>query len=135
MISDIRQWIMLCEGNVQEVGNPPYRVYRNPSSNALTNLIIRSRDKILKGLYEPSTGIIYVWDAYQAVHTTVEYDLGLPYAGTGNDPVSLILGLNDDGRLALHVCDDRAIGTVTSHPSFHPIKFDDPDQALRSRWQ
>jgi hypothetical protein len=126
--------IILAEGT-EVVGDPPYRVFRNPTSNALIAIAKRSRDRILKGLYEPSTGALYVWDAYHASHATVEYDLGLPYAGKGFDVVSFILGLNEDGKLALHVCDDRADAQVRSHPSLRPIEFVAPDSALKSRWR
>jgi hypothetical protein len=130
----MREWINLAEA-AEMVGDPSYRVLRNPTANALANFVAQSRDRILKGLYEPSTGTLYVWDAFYAAHATAEYDLSLRYAGKGKNVVSLIIGLNDDGHLALHVCDDRAIERVRSHPSFRGIDFAIPDSALHRRWQ
>ena len=139
MQTEMRKWLILCEGwlveAVETIGDPPYRVFRDPSSHALANLAVRSRNRILKGLYEPSTGRLYVWDAHYATHATVEYDLGLPYGGKGLDPVSFIMGTNDDGRLAFHVCDERADERVREHPSLRPISFEDADSSLRRRWQ
>ena len=139
----MRHWLntvrMLIEDVVDEaaemVGDPPYRVIRNPTAKAVINLVKRSRDRILKGLYDPTTNTLYVWDAYLAAHATVEYDLALPYAEQGMDPVALIIGLKGDGQLALHVCDERATDRVKAHPSLRAIDFADPDAALHKRWQ
>jgi len=122
------------EEAAETVGDPPYRVLRNPTARAVINSVKRSQDRILKGLYDPSTNTLYVWDAYLAPHATVEYDLGLPYAEQGMDPVALIIGLNRDGQLALHVCDHRT-DRVKSHPSLRSIDFAHPDPELHQRWR
>jgi hypothetical protein len=140
-MTPMRHLINLCETldeSVEDVGDPSvgtsYRVFIDPTSNALVNLVKKSRDKILKGLYEPSTGKVYVWDAYQAGHATAEYDLGLPYV-KGKDAVGLVIGINDDGEMALRVCDDRAESTVKAHASFRNINFSEPDSELIRRWR
>jgi len=137
-MNDLRKWIRLVEAEpnqideaVEIIGDPPYRVLRNPTAAAVANLAKQSHDHIIKGLYEPSTKTVYVWDAYKGSHSMAADDLGLPE----NSIISFVGGLNNKGQMALYVCDHDFETIVKEHPSFRKIKFGDFDSDLDKRWR
>lgn len=123
---------------VEEVGNPSYYVFVDPSPGALTNLVERSADKIAKGLYDPRDKKLYVWDANYAAHNKAEHDLGLMRPRKEAQPVSLIIGQNEDGKMAINIClddDGRRDPEVLNHPTLSRITFDSPDSSFMRRWR
>lgn len=53
------------------------KVVESPTRSQAANLLRRSQDGVLRGVRDPDTGKLYVWDAYDAHHNTVIKELGL----------------------------------------------------------
>lgn len=118
----------ITEAVVEQVGNPPYPVLTNPSSNSLSRFISNTSHKLAKGLFDPTSNTAFFWDAYKATHAMAETDLGL------DDPVAIIVGFNDDGKIALDVMAHDERPKALNHPALKGIN-NDPDDSFMRRWQ
>jgi hypothetical protein len=78
-MNKLREWIEICEAKLVKVDG--IKVWQNPSVADLKRLLAASQIGHLRGSL---LGDLYVWDAYLAVHTTVQDELDL-YGATKLD--------------------------------------------------
>lgn len=68
------------KASVEQVSGPGgllINVLVNPTANEILGLAKKANRHTLRGLVDPNTGDLYVWEAYLAVHTSIISALGL----------------------------------------------------------
>jgi hypothetical protein len=96
------------------------RVVKNPTTSGLVNLLMRSKNKSLRGLIHGQN--VYWWDAYDAIHGEVAKLLG--YKNYVDDRLHLIFNTNYD-EIRFYAPEKWTDTDIFSHPQLKKLATDD----------
>lgn len=62
-------------GSVSNIGNA--KVYKNPSFSQAQSILNTSKDKMIRAIIDPETHDLFIWDAWDAEHSQIVWNLGI----------------------------------------------------------
>lgn len=95
-----------------------FLLIENPTRDQAENLLRRSKYQSMRGLRDPETGKLYIWDANDAIHHQVARELGI------TDDVYERLEFDDVGALRKGVFSGEPGygGVITDRPSAYEVR-------------
>ena len=95
-----------------------FTIIENPTRDQAENLLRRSKYQSMRGLRDPETGKLYIWDANDAIHHQVARELGI------TDDVYERLEFDDVGALRKGVFSGEPGygGVITDRPSAYEVR-------------